>query len=328
MSPRPSLTARLRRLLVLATALMMLGTTSAAAYWTAQARAGTRATAATVGLEQALLPAGGTSPLAGTYDTSTSTLAGAVSVINSGSRSAVPALTVRAAGTSSPALTGALRIAVGVVTDPASCIPRTVPTGARTGALGTRITLPDHAVAPGTAAVLCVQTTLPAASAGSTAQRLDLELTSTLTYAEGTRWTIDASTPLAVAQTTAADPFAGAQPMTPGGQQDGWYLSMAFPQNAGKQGSTTYRASLAWADSPGTRIGYSVPPTGWDTEVRFNHGSAPVRAFTATRADGTGNAWLHVEMSTDGGRSWKTAAVGKLRFATDPSTVKIYAGWA
>lgn len=327
MSPRPSLAARLRRLLVLAMALMMLGTASAAAYWTAQAQAGTRATAATVGLEQTLLPAGGTSPLAGDYGTS-STLAGAVRATNSGSRAAVPALTVRAAGTSSPALTGALRIAVGVLTDSASCTPQTVLAGARTGALGTRITLPEHTVAPGTAAVLCVQTTLPAASGGSTVQRLDLELTSSLAYAEGTRWTVDASTPIAVTQTIAADTSAGAQPMTPGGQQDGWYLSMAFPQNAGKQGSTTYRASLAWAESPGTRVSYASPPTGWDTEVRFNHGSAPVRAFTATRADGTGNAWLYVEMSTDGGRSWTPAAVGTLRFATDASTVKIYAGWS
>lgn len=328
MSPRPSLAARLRRVLALTAALMVLGTTSALAYWTARADVDASASAATVGLGQALLPTGGPSPLAGTYSTTTSTLAGVVRVTNSGGRTAVPALTVRAAGTSSAALTGAVGITVGIVADPATCTPQATLAGARTGTLGTRIVLTGSTVAPGAAAALCVRTTLPAASAGTAGQRLDLLLTSSLSYAEGTQWTIDASTPLAVAQSTAADPFPGAQPMTPGGQQDGWYLSMAFPQNAGKQRSTTYRASLAWADSPGTRIGYSVPPTGWDTEVRFNHGSAPVRAFTATRAGGTGNAWLYVEMSTDGGRSWTPAAVGTLRFATDASTVKIYAGWA
>src|SRR5699024_1454777 len=158
---------------------------------------------------------------------------------------------------------------------------------------GTPVTLPDE-VAPEETILVCVRTTLsPEHRSALAGTAVDLELTSSLAYADAEQWTIDATTPSTVQQSVEEDPVAEAVPMTPHGS-DGWYLEQRFPQNSGHQGSTTYRVFLAQESSPTDRVAYSEAPNGWDTVVRFRHGSPEIMSFVNSPAGGDGNTWVYV----------------------------------
>ena len=270
MTLRQTIAARARRIVALVATLTLLGTASAAAYWIAHASVDTKASAASIGLEQALLPAGGSTPLNGTYTSSTSILAGTVTVTNTGSRSATPALSVskvQVDGGTLPAT--ALEVTVTQVNDAAQCAPQASLTGTRTVAPGGRLDLSTR-LEPSATALLCVRTTLtPGQLPALAGKQIDLALYSSLQYADGEQWTIQSPDPLAVSQHVEDDPYAAVATMTPGGQQEGWYLSMGFPKNVGHEGETNYRASLAWEDAPSDRVAYGVPPTGYDITQRL-----------------------------------------------------------
>src|SRR5699024_6359520 len=102
---------------------------------------------------------------------------------------------------------------------------------------------------------------------------------------------------------------------------DGWYRELRFPQNSGNQGATSYRVFLAQENSPADRVAYREAPTGWDTAVRFRHGSPEVMDFVNSPSGGDGNTWVYVERSVDGGSSWTPEAVGKIHFVTTSNTV-------
>lgn len=148
-----AMTDRLRRLAVATLLLVLLGAGSAAAYWTAQATAHSRATAASVGLEQALPLTGGSSPLAGTYSAEELALAGTVTITNTGSRAAEYTLEVAPGQASSPVLPAAVQIAAAPVTRALDCSPQAAQSGARTGTAEVGLSLHGELAAGATATV-------------------------------------------------------------------------------------------------------------------------------------------------------------------------------
>jgi len=315
--------ARLRLLTVLSLVLVLLGGGTAAAYWTATATLDAAAGAAAVGLEQTTDDSAGS--LETVFSAETLTASQAVTLTNTGSREASFSLTVRTEAGSDQAFADALALGVQPVASALDCTPA--------GATGTASVTHEGTLAPGKSVVLCVSTTLDAQDLEALSeQQLILSITSSLRYAEGEAWTVHAPELRAtqtVARTETKPAFGGAEMTCPEGGDAPWFLAMSFPANEGKQGETTYRVFLAQEATPDKRVAYDEVPGGWDTVVRFQHGSDAVTSYVESQHGGMGPAWLIVEQKVNGEGSWAPAAYGKVNFVTTPygDSVGVECGW-
>lgn len=330
-----AMTDRLRRLAVVTLLLVLLGAGSAAAYWTAQATAHSRATAASVGLEQALQTTGGSSPLAGTYSAEQLALAGTVTLTNTGSRAAEYTLDVAPGPASSPTLPAAVQIAAAPVTRALDCSPQAALSGARTGTLGAGLSLRGELDAGATATV-CVQTSLTAAAHATLPDgTLELAMTASLEYAKASQWQLTADRAMTVTQTVkaAAPVETGVETMTC--RVDGpWEPQFAFSpeKNEKDRNPIKYRMFIAHAKSPDERIQLTNQQTqGWYTVVHLPNSSSEVKQLISSRSGGYGNAWLYVEKRLPGKSDWAPVAQAKFHTtSTIPgvgSATGVYCGW-
>ena len=331
-----AMTDRLRRLAVATLLLVLLGAGSAAAYWTAQATAHSRATAASVGLEQALPLTGGSSPLAGTYSAEQLALAGTVTITNTGSRAAEYTLEVAPGLASSAALPAAVQIAAAPVARALDCSPQAALSGARTGNAGAGLSLHGE-LAAGATATVCLQTSLTAAAHASLpAGTLELAMTSSLEYARASQWQLTADRAMSVTQTVKPAPPAEPEAKTMTCRVDGpWEPQLAFTSPNGKKDASyrdqvQYRMFIAHADTPKARIALpNTSTTDWYTAVHLSNTSSTVKKLTAS--SGHGNAWLYVEMKLPGTSDWAPVATGKFHttptVAQDRNATGVYCGW-
>lgn len=326
---------RVRRLAVATLLLVLLGAGSAAAYWTTQASLESRATAATVGLEQSLTLTDGASPLAGTYSAENLALAGTVTITNTGSRAAEYTLAIGPGSASSPALPAAVQVAAAPVADALDCSPGATLSGARTGTLETGVTLRGE-LGVGVTATVCVQTSLTSAAHATLPDgTLELAMTSSLAYAQAAQWQIAADQVMTVTQSVQA-----AAPVDPGVEamtclQDGpWEIQLGFsPEEVEKdRNPVKYRMFIAHADSPDERIELTGQPTdGWYTVVHLRNTSSEVTQLVTSNSGGYGNAWLYVEKKLPGRSGWEPVAQGT--FHTTPTVpgagevTGVHCGW-
>lgn len=208
-----ALRRRARRLTVTILVLVLVGAGTAAAYWTATTQLSTTASSTAVGLEQAMLPHGGESPLEVTFTSETVTAAGAVALTNTGSREAEYSLIIDATSTGAPALPAALRLAAGALAAGQECTPGFSDETTGTGAEPLTLT---GSLEAGATIELCLTTTLTAeAIAAHFDQTITLSLTSSLRYAAGEAWTVRAG-PARITQTVGPRESTPEQPSTPG----------------------------------------------------------------------------------------------------------------
>lgn len=155
---RASRLSRRSRLAVFAgltTLLVLAGATASYALWTASAGFATSAAGATVGVSHALTG----STLAVTYNGTTRTAVGVVTVTNSSSRAGTYSLGISATSASSP-LRSAVVVEVGST---ASCTATATLDGAVTGTFAATVTK-TAAIAANTSVALCVRTSISAAN--------------------------------------------------------------------------------------------------------------------------------------------------------------------
>lgn len=175
--------------------LMLIGGTGAFAYWFASSQLAVSGSSATVGIEQVVHPAGDSqTPLAATYSASALTAAGAVSITNTGSREAVYSLALQAASATEPSLPGAIIVAVAPVANEAMCTPDAALSDPVTGALSAEsaVTATGEAAA-GATVILCVQTSISAATAAEhQGEELSITLQSLMEYAPYDAWRLGA----------------------------------------------------------------------------------------------------------------------------------------
>lgn len=319
--------AHLRWIAVLATLLLVAGTGAASAYWTAQAQLSAAASAATIGIEQQLLPDPQTSALSTTYSAENLIAAGAVSIENTGSREATISLDVRAASPNSTGLTSALRVAIAPVASEAQCIPGAELAGTTTGALPLTY---EGELAAGASIVLCVQTSLtPGDAAARGGEQAELTLASTLAYGADGAWTLHgpAERVMQHVEQPEKDPFADAEPMICSGND--WYVEMRFslPSQENQLQGVEYRTFLAHEETPGVRTTFPARDlSAYHTTVQLPGTS--VRPFVESEDGGIGNTWVYVEQRFAGDHAWTPAAVGRFSTSnTSTGDVLVHCGW-
>ena len=173
--------------------LTLVGGGGALALWSTSASVNSTASAATTGLTQAL-QAGDT--LKVTYSASVLGAAGAVTIANTGSRSASYALAITAASTTIAALPAAVSVAAAAVASVAACTTSAALTSPTTGVLSTTTAVtPTGTVAAGASVVVCVKTSMTATNVTTYADgSLQLSLQSSLAYGTGPgQWAVTAT---------------------------------------------------------------------------------------------------------------------------------------
>lgn len=215
MNRQITLGARARRLIVITMLLALTGAGAAAAYWTVTTQLSASTSAASVGLEQQLLPAGSDSPLTATYTAESPSAAGTIALTNTGSRAAEYALTVKTSSASAEDLPAALQLTAGLVEAGQECAAGSDLKDLRTGALPLEIA--GTLIADETVDV-CLQTEFAAEDIVAFAdEQIVLAVSSSLTYAEGDDWTVGAE-PVTITQTVG--PHESAEPGEPGDPQE------------------------------------------------------------------------------------------------------------
>lgn len=183
---------RVTLIAVLAAALTLVGGGGAVAYWSVTAQLEAAAVTATIGLTQTVHPDAASTPLNVTYSAANLTAAGAVTVVNTGSREADYRIALTTQSQTAAGLPAAISAAVAPVADAASCTPTTMLSAPQTGTLSsTGAFSAGGEVAAGATLVLCVQTSLSATGA-TTHQNAStvLALQTQLEYAPLAAWTL------------------------------------------------------------------------------------------------------------------------------------------
>lgn len=200
-----AIAARAKIVVAVTTALIILGTGAAAAYWTAAASLDGSASAASVGMTQ-------TQPLKldATYSAGTLWAADAVTITNTGNRDASVRTTVSAAN--SQDLSKALDVRIAEVASAEACTPQAGLTGAVAGGIGLSYA-PQKKLPAGQSIIVCVQTSLtPQKLFSLPAGSAQVSVTSRLTYATGAEWTLSKKSD--VSQRLATDRASGAPETT------------------------------------------------------------------------------------------------------------------
>lgn len=335
MTARIQRRVRARWIAVLTALLLLIGTSSAAAYWAATAGVQAEASAADVGLEQELLLTGEPpiSPLSGTYAAENSTLAGAVSITNTGTRAADYTLTVRKGSSGNSDLAGAIQVAATPVTSSEKCTPGALLAGATIGALPLTIEGTGK-IEAGTSSIVCVETSLAADDISRFAdQQVELEISTALEYAAEEQWKIGTDQAMPIAQVVEADPVAGVEQMFCA--MDGpWELQLGFTgenEQPSKE-AVQYRAFIAHANQPDVKLPLSnTQTTGWHTRVHISNTNADVTALVNSDHGGHGNAWVYVEKKFPEDADWTPEAQGKFHITPttpeDKNAKGVYCGW-
>lgn len=315
---------RLRLLAVLTTLLLLVGTGAAAAYWTATTELHGTAGTATVGLEQSAGQA--SSSLSVTYSAEISAAAGAVTLTNTGSRTATYSVTVNADATSDRGLADSLAVSIVAVDSTLGCSPAVA-----SGQAGPMPARRQGPLEPGASVVLCVVTSLRGQDLAALSEKsLSLSISSTLRYADGDAWTVGA--PMINARqsvTKASSAPQGTEMRCSSGSNAPWYVAVEFPRSTGKENETTYRVFLAREATPDKRVAYDRAPGGWDTVVRFDHGSAPVTSYANSPHGGLGRTWVTVEQKVKGSGGWSPVAYAKVRLVetSQGGSIGVECGW-
>lgn len=175
--------------------LTLVGGGGAVAYWSVSAQVEAAAATASVGLSQTVHPSVETTPLKVTYSSSNLTAAGAVTVVNTGTREADYSITLAPQSPTAPGLPGAITVAVAQVVSVDACTPTTALTAPQTGTLSSTPGFTAHgAVDAGGTIFLCVQTSLSAAGATAYANAsTGVSMTTELEYAPLDEWMLDTS---------------------------------------------------------------------------------------------------------------------------------------
>ena len=327
MTGRTAHCMRTRWIMCLIVVLFLAGTTGAAAYWTAQTPVEGTATAATVGLDQDLLPAADDPDASATYSAETLTLSRSVAITTTGNREAAARLDVRPASQSSSGLSSALSVTIAPVANRAQCSPGAASSGASTGSLPLTY---DGKLAAGATVVLCVQTSLaPSDVASWGGEQTELTLASTLTYATGDAWTLQGPTETITQHVKQAEknPFDDAEKMTCSGND--WYIETSFSSLAqqDQKQRVEYRVFLAHERTPDVRVAFTARDiSGYYTAVQL-----PVQSlepFVRSSEGGLGNTWVYVEQRMAGEQTWSPAAVATINTSsTSAGDVRVRCGW-
>jgi hypothetical protein len=286
--------------------MLLAGTGTASAYWTARTSLEGGATAASVGLEQTLLPTTQTTPLATTFSTTKRATAGAVSLRNTGTRAGTYTTTLRSAGASNSQLAGAITVRVGTVASAEACTPTATLGSPKTGTLppGSSLQLTGQ-LDPGAKAVLCVQTemTLGGAIAHAGKQRT-LEVASTLTYAQGAGWSVQKQAP-GILQSVDSQPFRGLSKMSctrlPLSARADLRLTHSYDSKA------EYRVLLLRDDGRETPIEF---PPSFSGLINHDLGVADKNVGSVVQAQGVGTTWVILEKKTAG--TWAMVDYGRV----------------
>ncbi|MER7795864.1 hypothetical protein [Microbacterium sp. NPDC096154] len=282
---------RLRRsplITALVVVLTLVGGGGAAAFWSAQARLDGTANAATVGVTQKLLPEGQKSPLAMTYSGTALQAAGAVSIVNRGSRAASYTATVAADATkTSAALRSGIRVWVEPVSHVSACTPQSPPADAVT--LDNRVTAVGQIGASSTTqtesqVILCVRTAIsPGTLISEGGQRAELTVQSQLTYAPGEDWTVTTEAAALTQDVAALSHMRCEEPLLSASAR------LTFSQASG----ATYRVFVAPAGAPDAREQVQNPSIQ-SGRLTLRHANFP---------SPNGNFWVTVERVDAGGTS-------------------------
>lgn len=313
-----------RLLAVLTALLLLLGTGAAAAYWTATTELAGTARTATVGLEQTAGQA--SSSLSIVYSAEKPVAAGAITLTNTGSRSATYTVSVSADAASDQGFASALAVSFVAVDSALQCTPAV--------ASGQSAPMPARhqgSLEPGAGVVLCVTSSLRGQDLAALSEKaLTLSISSTLRYADGDAWTVGAPSVTARQSVTkAASSPQGTEMRCSSDSNAPWFIKLAFPRNTGKENLTTYRVFLAREATPTRQVTYEREKDGWDTAVRFDANSASVNAYATSPYGGLGPAWVVVEQNVKGSGEWTPAAYAKVSFVTIPQngSVGVMCGW-
>lgn len=327
--------ARVRWISVLVALVLLVGTGTASAYWAATARVDTDVSAADVGLEQKLLLTGEApdSPLSGTYTADNSTLAGVVSITNTGTRAAGYTLTVRGAPSGNSNLTAAIQVAAAPVTSTEKCTPGATLAEPTSGALPLTVEGKEKIEADATV-VVCVLTSLAASDLSRFAdQRVELEISTALEFAAAEQWRIGADRAMTVVQSVEADPFAGVEQMFCA-VEGPWEPQLGFTgeSEGPAKDAVRYRAFIAHANQPDAKLPLRhSQTTGWHTRAHISNTDADVSALVNSEHGGYGNAWVYVEKTLPGDAGWTPEARGKVRITPstpeDKNAKGVYCGW-
>lgn len=296
-----------RRWVLLLIALMLLaGTGTASAYWTARTGLEGRASAASVGLEQTLLPTAQTTPLATAFSTTRRATAGAVSLRNTGTRAATYTTTFRSTGSSNPQLAGAITVRVGTVSSAEACTPTATLGSPKTATLppGSSLQLTGQ-LDPGAKAVLCVQTemTLGGTIAHAGKQRT-LEVTSSLTYAQGSGWSVQKQAP-GILQSVDSQPFRGLSKMSCTRLPLSARADLRLTHSYDSKGE--YRVQLLRDDGRETLVEF---PASFSGLINHDLGVADRNIAPVVQAQGTGTTWVILEKKTAG--TWAMVDYGRV----------------
>lgn len=207
MTAARAIALRAKLIAAVTTALILLGAGGAAAYWTASAQLEGSATAAELGITQTR-PTG----LQKTYTSGNLRFADAVTITNESVRDAELTVTVGAA--TGAALPEALRLSVFPLAAGDQCTTTARPATAVEGRTALTLT---RELAGGSSVMLCVQTSLPLPAVFLfPGKQTELTVTSSLTYADGSAWTIsaDKATSAPLVQKVTQNPAEGAPKLT------------------------------------------------------------------------------------------------------------------
>lgn len=176
--------------------------------------------------------------------------------------------------------------------------------------------------------MLCIQTTLPAGGNMDFAgDDLKLEIVTSLTYADGPKWTSVAPT-MSISQKVNADPFLGIENM--GCADWGTGLDLSFPSGL-DQNRSNYRVLLARQGHLGSRVvtDISVSARLIGSSLYVNIRDSEAKNYVHSDAGGLGNAWVIVEHRASSEAGWETATVRQVHLKERPliNYVDIECSW-
>ncbi|MGV9194746.1 RICIN domain-containing protein [Microbacterium sp. MC2] len=172
--------------------LTLVGGGGAIAYWSATTHLETEAATAKIGMTQTVHPDAASTPLNVTYNASNLTAAGAVTVVNTGSRGADYSIALTTQSQTTTGLVGAISVAVAPVSTVGACTPTTTLSAPQTGTLSaTAAFAASGRVDAGQTLILCVKTSLSSAGATTYANASAvLGVQTQVQYAPLAAWTL------------------------------------------------------------------------------------------------------------------------------------------